>query len=136
MYQFLKISFSRFLDQIDKVVTISDDEALSSLFGEIERDVVRTFRSHPLFMSKSFGENMLMHILKALALAFPDIGYCQVSSLMNIFAYFYFLVMSLTDIFHKGMNFVAATLILARLPEEFGISPSVNHLTLLDEGVN
>jgi hypothetical protein len=50
----------------------------SGLYGEIVRDVVRTFQSNELFHENQFGQIMLTRILIALALAQPGLGYCQV----------------------------------------------------------
>mmetsp|Transcript_17403 Transcript_17403/g.52526 ORF Transcript_17403/g.52526 Transcript_17403/m.52526 type:complete len:619 (+) Transcript_17403:32-1888(+) len=57
---------------------------------EIERDVHRTFPTHPLFKGEggAAGRAELLKVLRAIAAAEPDVGYCQ------------------------GMNFVAATLLI------------------------
>lgn len=79
-----------------------DDVSFQSQLGEIHRDVVRTFQTHPFFKAGKQGETMLRNTLIALLIEFPRMGYCQ------------------------GMNFVAANLILARLPANIidMISPS------------
>lgn len=58
-----------------------DDEVLSSgQFGEIQRDVIRTFQHHSFFKRNELGSIMLSNVLLALLLELPDIGYCQVGS--------------------------------------------------------
>jgi len=54
---------------------------------EIKKDIDRTFQYVKQFKMKN-GQDALFRILKALAVHYPDIGYCQ------------------------GMNFVAATMLL------------------------
>jgi hypothetical protein len=72
----------------------------SGQFGEIHRDVIRTFQSHPFFQASGQGAQMLDRVLKVLLLARPLVGYCQ------------------------GMNFVVANLILARIPPTItGVDP-------------
>eukprot|EP00933_Yihiella_yeosuensis_P041694 TRINITY_DN36099_c0_g1_i1.p1 TRINITY_DN36099_c0_g1~~TRINITY_DN36099_c0_g1_i1.p1 ORF type:complete len:647 (-),score=107.18 TRINITY_DN36099_c0_g1_i1:227-2167(-) len=60
-----------------------------SRMGEIERDVNRTFPTHPHFKGEgAAGRVELLKILRTVAIAEPEVGYCQ------------------------GMNFVAATLLI------------------------
>jgi hypothetical protein len=63
--------------------------------GEILRDLPRTFPHNRLFQGDdSVGQNMLANILRALLVVLKDIGYCQ------------------------GMNFVTATIMMARVASE------------------
>ena len=62
-----------------------DKELLSThgVYGEIARDVVRTYQNFEFFGSTGkLGRVMLLNILCAVAEARPDVGYCQVSSTM------------------------------------------------------
>lgn len=82
------------------VQNLSDDILTLGQFGEIVRDVVRTFQSHPFFHPNALGPKILTRILQALMLTYPSIGYCQ------------------------GMNFVVANLMLARLSSSItGLDP-------------
>ena len=51
------------------------------VFGDISRDISRTFPSHILFKSPgSMGQLMLENVLRCISEYFPNIGYCQVGS--------------------------------------------------------
>ncbi|KAG5182552.1 hypothetical protein JKP88DRAFT_277917 [Tribonema minus] len=68
--------------------------------GEILRDVCRTFPGLAFFRRRDGpGENMLSNVLRACAIAHPDVGYCQ------------------------GMNFVAGALLLAHLSSHPDMTP-------------
>ena len=79
-----------------QLLTPSASTKSSGQLGEIMRDVGRTCPEHPFFDSKKKqpGEILIARILCATVSSTPNIGYCQ------------------------GMNFVVATLLLARLAEE------------------
>eukprot|EP00658_Telonema_sp_P-2_P003772 TRINITY_DN1140_c0_g4_i3.p1 TRINITY_DN1140_c0_g4~~TRINITY_DN1140_c0_g4_i3.p1 ORF type:complete len:405 (-),score=100.35 TRINITY_DN1140_c0_g4_i3:451-1665(-) len=62
----------------------SDNEILN----QIDRDINRTFTLHPAFMPTAQGVQSLRSVLRAVAMRFPYIGYCQ------------------------GMNFVAGLLLV------------------------
>ena len=64
----------------------------TGLEGEISRDVPRTFVSHELFAEpKGLGQRLLFRILTALAIRYPQVGYCQ------------------------GMNFVVAVMLIVAM---------------------
>lgn len=69
---------------------LSSRELTAGKLSEIERDVDRTFPTHPKFFGDagSSSRDDLLRVLRATAAAAPDVGYCQ------------------------GMNFVAATLLI------------------------
>jgi Rab-GTPase-TBC domain len=52
------------------------------VLGEIDRDVVRTFQTHPFFKHGRKGSVMLSRILRALVSECPDVGYCQVGKVL------------------------------------------------------
>lgn len=78
------------------LLTDATNKKTSGQLGEIMRDVGRTYPDHPFFSSKKNqpGEILLARILCATLSSTPNIGYCQ------------------------GMNFVVATLLLARIPKD------------------
>jgi hypothetical protein len=51
---------------------------VSGIYGEIARDVVRTYQSFQFFKRGHIGCHMLFNILSAVATLRPDVGYCQV----------------------------------------------------------
>lgn len=64
----------------------------TGLEGEISRDVPRTFVSHPFFSdANGQGQKLLFRILTALAIRYPQVGYCQ------------------------GMNFVVAVMLVVAM---------------------
>lgn len=87
-------------DEILKYVKCAEEHEKSSKLspgvqGEIWRDVSRTLPTHPFFAEEvGIGQVMLGRILSGIAGACPDVGYCQ------------------------GMNYLAAAMILGRLPAE------------------
>lgn len=63
--------------------------------GEILRDVVRTYQSHPLFVVENgLGRGILTRVLLVFARSVPEVGYCQ------------------------GMNFVVGVLIVGRFADQ------------------
>ena len=49
---------------------------IASYITDIQKDLHRQFPSHELFM-KQEGQDMLFNVLKAYAVHYPEIGYCQ-----------------------------------------------------------
>jgi uncharacterized membrane protein YgcG len=78
------------------LLTSTTTKKTSGQLGEIMRDVGRTYPEHPFFnpKKKQPGEILLARVLCATLSSTPNIGYCQ------------------------GMNFVVATLLLARIPKD------------------
>lgn len=52
--------------------------------GEIMRDVRRTFPNHSFFIHDGPGEKMLSKVLIAISIYNPEVGYCQVCSLVFV----------------------------------------------------
>lgn len=111
--------------------------------GEIMRDVIRTFQKQRFFQRGQPGQRMLLHILFGLAATRPDVGYCQVRAacvdysvhfrhvfnrLVGSLAAITPLCMSLTPqhAHSQGMNYVVASLLLGRIPEQY---TDIDHLT-------
>lgn len=54
--------------------------------AKIVKDLARTFPMHPLFKDKSgVGQQKMFNVLKAYAVLDPELGYCQVSSGLDIY---------------------------------------------------
>ncbi|CBK21943.2 uncharacterized protein [Blastocystis hominis] len=71
------------------------------IYGDISRDVNRTFPTHILFKTAGgLGQMMLENILRSLSEYFSNIGYCQVLS-------------CLVACLIQGMNFVVGVIIIA-----------------------
>ncbi|KRZ92591.1 Small G protein signaling modulator 3, partial [Trichinella sp. T8] len=71
-------TYADMLNELKKVDDQDDDDDYSLTFGQIEKDLMRTLPNNVCFASPDgVGVGRLRRILRSIALAFPDVGYCQ-----------------------------------------------------------
>ncbi|KRY39539.1 Small G protein signaling modulator 3 -like protein [Trichinella spiralis] len=71
-------TYADMLNELKKVDDQDDNDDYSLTFGQIEKDLMRTLPNNVCFASPDgVGVGRLRRILRSIALAFPDVGYCQ-----------------------------------------------------------